>query len=86
MAARKAQKTTRTSAKKTTTKPRGQKKTAHNAKPSARAAHAAQARAHENPAAKFIEAVGDTLSHIGEKALDGGRRVQAVIDGSSPEE
>ncbi len=43
-------------------------------------------RAHENPAAKFIEAVGDTLSHIGEKALDGGRRVQAVIDGSSPEE
>jgi hypothetical protein len=68
---------------KTTSKARGQKKTPGNAKPSA---HNARSAAHDHPAAKLIEAVGDTLSHIGEKALDGGRRVQAAIAGSSPEE
>jgi hypothetical protein len=82
MAARKTQKTTRTPAMKTTSKARGQKKAPHNAKPSVHAAHAAE---NDHPAAKLIEVVGDTLSHIGEKAIDGGRRVQAAIAGSSSE-
>jgi len=83
MAARKAQKKTRTPAMKSTSKARGQKKTPRNTKPSA---HTAPVAAHEHPAAKLIEVVGDTLSHIGEKAIDGGRRVQAALAGSSPEE